>query len=180
MKIITVITYLLSLGLIAQAQLAPTNKPPRVLLTWWANPEPDIAGYKVYQGTFPRIYDTVHQVANIMTNGIVSIHHTNLICSNFIRGVTYYFAATAYSTVPLESDFSEEVTITISTLPEAPKGLKVTNVVGVVTIQATLLKAIDPTGPWKSAMIVAPYYEDPKDNAFYKMMIGIDMLEAFD
>ena len=161
--------------LVAFGQLGPTNKEPRVMVAWDPNPEPDIAGYKIYHGTAERVYDVVIPVLNIVSNGLTVTHATNLICSNFLRGVTYHFAATAFNVAGLESDFSEEAVLEITDKPGSPGGLTLTNVYGVVTIHATLIKAPALNGPWKTAAVIAPYTEEPEGTAFFKMMMGIDL-----
>jgi fibronectin type 3 domain-containing protein len=91
----------------AQAQLVPTNNPPRVLLSWDPNPETDIGGYKIYYGTNSRVYTVVTNVGKT----------TNAVTAGYTRGVRYYWAATAYNTNNLESDLSEEVSLLIPVKP---------------------------------------------------------------
>lgn len=83
---------------------------PRVLVAWDPNPEPDIGGYKIYYGTNSQVYDVVVDMGNV----------TNAIIEDLTPGTTYYFAATAYNTIPLESDLSEEVSVTIPTGDQPP------------------------------------------------------------
>jgi hypothetical protein len=104
----------LLLAVPALAQLAPSNNPPRVLLTWDPNPETDIGGYKIYWGTNSRTYTTVTNVGKT----------TNAITAGYTRGVRYYWAATAYNTNNLESDFSLEVSLLIPTAPTTVVNLK--------------------------------------------------------
>src|SRR5688500_19178600 len=56
-------------------------------LVWDANSEGDLAGYKVYAGTRSQEYSSVVDVGN------VTQHHL----TNLNKGVTYYFALTAYN-----------------------------------------------------------------------------------
>lgn len=74
----------------------------RVLLTWDPNKETDIAGYRIYYGTNSRLYSVIIDVGNV----------TNTIVTNLSSSTTFYFAATAYNTSSLESDLSEEVSLT--------------------------------------------------------------------
>jgi hypothetical protein len=90
----------------------------RVFLAWDPNPESDIGGYKIYYGVESRVYDVVVDVGNV----------TNTIITNLTSGTTYYFAATAYNLASLESDFSEEVSLTTST-PGPAAGVVTTNLV---------------------------------------------------
>ncbi len=69
----------------------------QVTLGWDANPEPDIAGYKVHYGTSSRNYSTHIDVGKATTYTV-----TNL------QSVAYYFAVTAYNTSGQESGYSAE------------------------------------------------------------------------
>jgi hypothetical protein len=79
-----------------------------VLLMWAANTEPDLASYKAFYGLTPRNYGTEVQVGKTQTN---------LIISGLNIGSTYYFALKAVDTLGLESDFSQEVFVTITANP---------------------------------------------------------------
>lgn len=69
------------------------------LLVWNANTEPDISGYRRYQGTNPRTYSQWEYLGNTTTNKIPDLTH----------GQIWYFAVTALNFSGLESDFSNEV-----------------------------------------------------------------------
>lgn len=71
-------------------------------LGWNANAEPDIAGYKIYQGTTSGIYTVVYDVGNVLTYTVAGL----------TMGTTYYFAITAYDISLNESGFSAEVSKT--------------------------------------------------------------------
>lgn len=68
-------------------------------LAWDPNTEPDLAGYRIYYGVQSQVY----------TNSIEVGTNTTAVVSNLVEGVTYYFAATAFSKTGLESDTSNEV-----------------------------------------------------------------------
>jgi len=68
-------------------------------LSWNANGEADLAGYKVHYGTSSENYGTPIDVGNVTSHTLTGL--TN--------GATYYFALTAYDTSSNESDFSTEV-----------------------------------------------------------------------
>jgi len=70
-----------------------------VTLQWDPNPEPNIAGYKIYYGTQSGNYTTTLDVGNF----------TSCVISDLDPGQTYFFAATAYNTDSYESDYSNEV-----------------------------------------------------------------------
>jgi len=74
--------------------------PGTIKLTWDANKEPDIAGYKVYYGTAPGRYGPGIDVGNTTIFEITGL----------IRGQKYYITVTAYDRAGKESNFSNEVT----------------------------------------------------------------------
>ena len=85
------------LGFIPSAvQSATANS---ATLQWAANSEPDLAGYKVYQGTTAGSYGPSIDVKNVTTYRP----------SNLQVGHTYFFAITAYDLSGNESPPSEEV-----------------------------------------------------------------------
>jgi len=73
-------------------------------LQWAANSEPDLAGYKVYQGTTEGLYGPSVDVKNV----------TAYTVSNLQAGLTYFFAITAYDLGGNESYPSDEVRIYIA------------------------------------------------------------------
>ncbi len=70
-------------------------------LSWSANSEPDIAGYRLYYGTAAAPYNTV-----------IDVRTTTATASDLVDGVTYTFAVTAYNTAGAESAFSTPVSYT--------------------------------------------------------------------
>jgi hypothetical protein len=75
-----------------------------VIVRWDPNTEPDLLGYKVYWGTSSRNYTDFGDANN----------DTSYRVPNLPEGVEYFFAVTAYDTAYNESDFSVEVSHTIS------------------------------------------------------------------
>jgi hypothetical protein len=63
-----------------------------------ANTEADLAGYKVHVGTSSGAYNKTYDAGN----------KTSFTISNLPKGVTYYFAVTAYDKVGNESRYSGE------------------------------------------------------------------------
>lgn len=78
-----------------------------VKVKWDPNSESDLAGYKVYYGKTSNNYSDMVDLGNATTVDI----------RNLERGVTYYFAATAYDNSGNESGYSKEVALAI---PKAP------------------------------------------------------------
>jgi len=76
----------------------------QVTLMWDPNSESDLVGYRIYYGIASRSYDNVIDVGNTETCTVTGLIH----------GATYYFAATAYNTSELESDYSNEIEHTVS------------------------------------------------------------------
>jgi len=78
-----------------------------VILTWNANVETNIVGYKLYYG--PVSSGTppgAGRYANVLNVGNVTMY----MVSNLVQGITYGFAVTAYNNLGKESDLSPEVT----------------------------------------------------------------------
>jgi hypothetical protein len=91
-----------------------------VILEWDPNTEPDLAGYKVYyktgssgepyNGTGAAEGDSPVDVGNVTT---YTLH-------GLADGLTYFFVVTADDTEDLESDYSNEVTLSGETNPLPP------------------------------------------------------------
>jgi hypothetical protein len=73
-----------------------------VTLTWTANGEPDLAGYKVYVGMASGTYNTP---GSPFVAGKVASYTV----SNLPKGQTYFFAISAYDSAGNESALSAEV-----------------------------------------------------------------------
>jgi fibronectin type 3 domain-containing protein len=82
----------------------------QVTLAWDANTGPDIAGYHIHYGLASRNYDRVLDAGN----------NTTCVVTGLDQGETYYFAATALNTEGMESDFSNEVSTTLSISNQPP------------------------------------------------------------
>ena len=72
-------------------------------LAWDPSLDTNIAGCNVYYGVASRSYTNMVHVGKA----------TNATISGLVEGATYYFAATAYSILGLESDFSNEASYTV-------------------------------------------------------------------
>jgi hypothetical protein len=83
-----------------------------VILQWDPNPEPNVAGYRVYYGLASRSYTSSNDVSAPLTGVTIS---------NLERESKYFFAVTAFDTDGLESDYSDEVWIVIAN--DAPVAL---------------------------------------------------------
>jgi hypothetical protein len=74
-----------------------------VTLAWDPSPDPTVVGYKVYYGVASLTYTNVIDVGDA----------TSVTISNLVEGTTYYFAATAYNILGMESAFSAETVYTV-------------------------------------------------------------------
>ena len=66
-------------------------------ISWTANTEPDLAGYKVYHGTSPGVYTDV---------SIVTAPTTSKVYTGLYDLVPHYFAVSSYDTSGNESSLS--------------------------------------------------------------------------
>ena len=89
----------------------------QVQVTWNANTEEDLAGYRLYVGQASGQYGEPVDVGNV-TGHVMEITPQH--------GATYYFALTAYDTSGNESGYSDEATCFVpdGVKPEKPTGLK--------------------------------------------------------
>lgn len=109
-----VIVAILSAPIHALGAVLPPGQS--VTLAWTPSTDPNIAGCNVYYGVASRTYT---QMVNPGTATSVTI-------SGLVAGATYYFAATSYDFLGMESDFSNEVSYTVpGTLPVSPATLKI-------------------------------------------------------
>jgi hypothetical protein len=74
-----------------------------ITLEWDPNPEPNVAGYKLYYGVASGTYTRILDAGNA----------TSVAVPDMISNFTYYFAVTAYSSDGLESAPSEEVSYSV-------------------------------------------------------------------
>lgn len=109
MKRLLIISAILAIAGIAQAAT--------VQVTWNANTEPDLAGYRLYVGEVSWQYGEPVDVGNV-TGHVMEITPE--------YGATYYFALTAYDTSGNESGYSDEASCFIpdGVKPEKPTGLR--------------------------------------------------------
>ncbi len=92
------------MGLLALALSMCLGRASSVTLAWDAVTNSSIAGYVLYTGETSRVYSASLDVHNA----------TQTTVSNLSVGSTYFFAVTAYDTNNLESDYSAEVSYTVS------------------------------------------------------------------
>ncbi len=71
-------------------------------LSWRANQESDLAGYKLYIGTASGIYNVAGSPFSIN-------NATNSTAFNLLKGQTYFFALSALDTAGNESVLSAEI-----------------------------------------------------------------------
>jgi len=83
--------------------ILPVLTPATVTVSWDANTENDLAGYRIYYGERSRNYDLK------ITAGKVTSHRID----GLMPGKRYFFAVTAYDLSGNESGFSSEVNVDI-------------------------------------------------------------------
>lgn len=88
----------LILALLVSALLIMNAWGADVTLQWEENTEPDLVGYKIYNGTESGVYNEP------ITVGLVTEY-----TATYLDNVMHYFVVTAFDTEGLESDYSNEV-----------------------------------------------------------------------
>jgi hypothetical protein len=103
---ITGLTKFLGVLLILAALSTTVQAGQSVTLAWNRSTDPIVAGYKIYYGGTSGTY----------TNMVNAGNATNATISGLVQGRTYYFAATTYSSLGVESSFSSEASYTVPIL----------------------------------------------------------------
>jgi hypothetical protein len=105
--------------MIFPSQSSAQGFPCALTLAWDSSDDPNVVGYRLYQGIASQVYTQVVDLGNTTTTVI----------SNLIAGVTYYFAVTAYDSTGLESQYSGEISYTVPTgapmMPGTPACLSI-------------------------------------------------------
>jgi hypothetical protein len=81
-----------------------------VTLAWNPDPDPNLAGYRLYCGTTRGVYTQRIEVGKATTTSV----------SNLAAGRTYFFAVTVYNTAYMESAPSNEVAYTVPASTPTP------------------------------------------------------------
>lgn len=97
------ISAIIMLFMICYFAIFSSGNSKELIVSWDANSEPDLAGYKVYWGTASRNYSNVVDAKNV----------TSYTVAGLADGIEYFFAVTAYDTAFNESDYSRESSFTI-------------------------------------------------------------------
>ena len=85
----------------------PAFAVQKVTLAWNPVSDPSVVSYRIYWGTASHNYINVTNVGNKMTATIPGL----------VEGMTYFFAATSYTSQGLESPFSNETAYTVPRVP---------------------------------------------------------------
>ena len=121
MKWVTIVTFVVTFVTMGFGQTES------VKVSWDANSESDLSGYRLHYGILSGNYKTVVNVGNVTSHEIGGLE----------IGKTYYFALTAYDTSGNESGFSNEVSelidVTDTTPPNPPGGVRSERVIKVTT-----------------------------------------------
>lgn len=127
-----------------------------IVVSWNANTESDLAGYKVYYGTTSSgSYSYVVDVGNVLTYTIKDVPELT----------TYYVAVTAYDTAANESVKSTEASIVTSdlTAPGVPSAPTATSGVKSLVLSWTAVTATDLAGYKIYYGIASDTYGTPVD-----------------
>ncbi len=100
---ITALVKFLGVFLFLTAFVTTVQSAGSVTLAWNKSTNSMVAGYNVYYGGKSGTY----------TNEICAASATNATVSSLVEGATYYFAATSYSSLGLESILSSEISYTV-------------------------------------------------------------------
>jgi hypothetical protein len=107
---ILVLSGLLVLLLAVLSLLVRAAHAGEVTVAWDSNPEPEVAGYKIYYGTHSGSY----------TSSVDAGNTTNILLSGLQDGATYFFAAVAYDASNNESGYSNEITYAVPAAASPP------------------------------------------------------------
>jgi hypothetical protein len=122
-----------------------------VTLAWDASPSAAVAGYRVYYGTNAGSYAYETNAGPVLTQAVVLPH-----------GGRWFFAATAYDTHGLESDFSNEVSWDTKPTPPVLAGEPWVRVAPVLERSAN-------GAAWGSVTGVATWYPATNGVEFFRM-----------
>lgn len=131
-----------------------TGQKGDVLISWDANTEGDLAGYKVYLGKSSRNYSVnLKLVIAEQANPDSFKNKPRFVWKDLNVGETYFFAVTAFDFSGNESAFSDEVSAIVRDTipPAAPGNLKVVSIIilagmgiiGIVFLVIFAIKRID-------------------------------------
>ena len=107
---ILVLSGLLLLLLAILSLLVPAAHAGQVTVAWDPNPEPEVAGYKIYYGN----------TAGNYTSSLDAGNATSILISGLQDGATYFFSAVAYDASHTESGFSNEITYAVPAAASPP------------------------------------------------------------
>lgn len=134
-------------AILALLVAAGASQAATAFLSWSPNPDPAVAGYRVYWGQAPTCYD---QVTNTGLNAAAII-------PDLAQG-PWYFVCTAYDAIGLESDPSDELCLMV------PVDVK---------IVGFLQAATSPAGPWTNAAPLAELRQPAVSNVFYRVKMVV-------
>ena len=101
-KIVIVMMFFLGWGVTSSCSALETSFAS-VTLTWNPSTSPDIASYNIYAGSASGVYN----------NKISVVGSTHVIIIGLIPGAMYYFTSTAVNITGSESQFSNEIAISV-------------------------------------------------------------------
>ncbi|MDZ7344185.1 MAG: fibronectin type III domain-containing protein, partial [candidate division KSB1 bacterium] len=104
-------------------------------VSWTANTEPDLAGYKIYYGRATGDYNTSIDIGNV----------TQYTVNQLNEGVTYFFVVTAYDLAGNESAFSKEVSALVPAIDRTPPTVTSVQIVDQNTVEVKFSESVSST-----------------------------------
>ena len=134
-------TFIFSIFLLLITALAAHGA--EATFSWTANTEPTLSGYNIHYGTSSRNYSSVIDAGLPEAVDGWIVHSVD----GLQEGITYYFAATAYSATEV-SDYSDEVVYTVpgAATPEPPVASNISLQGSEDTLLSGQLEASNPEG----------------------------------
>ncbi len=136
-----------SLPLVALAWVACADS---VRLTWDPSPSDGIAGYRIYYGTNSGSYAFVTNAGPSLTQTVILPYRTR-----------WFFAATAYDTNLVESDYSNEVQWEAKPLPPVLQGPPLVRVAPIIEHSTNLVN-------WSAVMGEPTFFPATNSAEFFR------------
>ena len=120
---------LLIIAVILLLYIGYVNAASDVIFGWNANTEPDLAGYKLYQGVESKVYI---QSYDIPLSVLADFSNPEFALTDIADG-EYFWALTAYDESGNESGYSNEVTKVLDTIaPQDPSQLIIKRTIKII------------------------------------------------
>jgi len=129
--------------ILALLTAASSQARESVTLAWNGSSGPNLAGYRVHEGTSTRTYTKTIDVGN----------NTEATISDLTAGRTYYFVVSAYNTAGVESAYSNEICFTATAAPSPTPTPKPSPTPTATPTAAPIQAAVDLNGDGHSDVV---------------------------